>query len=79
MPRPGIRVTLVNSGFVVLTGVRRRVTTFCPPISVADASAPCSEAAWTRPVKANEPANSGGKAKGRKASARTMCSISIHP
>jgi hypothetical protein len=34
MPRPGMTVTLVSSGLVVLVAVRVRVTIFCPPISV---------------------------------------------
>ena len=36
MPRPGARVMLVNSGWVVLAALRLRVTTFWPPISVSD-------------------------------------------
>ncbi len=35
MPRPGMTVMLVNSGLVVLTGLRVTVTIFCPPISVS--------------------------------------------
>ena len=35
MPRPGMTVTLVNSGLVLLAAVRVRVTIFWPPISGA--------------------------------------------
>ena len=35
MPRPGMTVMLVNSGRVLLVGVRVMVTIFCPPISVS--------------------------------------------
>ena len=62
-------MTLVNSGLVVLVAVRVRVTTFCPPISVAS----CAWAAVT-----SEPANKAGSARSIKG-ARKEAFISIHP
>jgi hypothetical protein len=49
----------VNSGLVVLTALRVRVTIFWPPISVT---------AWAFPITISGPANKTGKIKGSRES-----------
>ena len=67
MPRPGASVMLVNSGLVVLTAVRVRVTIFWPPISVT---------AWARAAGTMNPASNAGMTIAGNASARTESLIS---
>ncbi len=70
MPRPGARVTLVNSGLVLLTAERVRVTSFWPPISIA---------AWAWPPATNRPAIKTGRTMGSSASVRMSGFIVVHP
>jgi hypothetical protein len=70
MPRPGARVTLVNSGLVVLTALRFSVTIFVPPISVG---------AWALPAATRATAINTGRAIASGPIMRTNAFISLHP